>query len=524
MLPIFAENLKRLDLLKLPVTQGALNIRVSVHRNHSFEMFASVLSSFLNFAGLKADWAYSSYDDSLNFGDFQDADIHLIWIDLSRYKTADCSDFLQERAEALRKRTNAPILIAHIGSKHVLNLAGKVAGVHVWNVEEALAHLKEKTFDESKTEYSGTRLSGKASLYAARELGLKYIPALLQPSLKALVVDLDNTLYQGVLGEDGIDALVPNLPLQQRIKNLKSQGFFLALASKNEEEDARALFDKRKDFILKWADFDAVEINWNSKAENIAKLADKLNIGLDAMLFIDDNPAEMQNVDGLGLKTILASDPEETVRMLHYFPGLLRLSSSLEDSLRSKDLKANEERVKLAQSLSPKEYFQKLGIRLVYSVNDPAQVPRVTELLGKTNQFILNYARPKEAEVENAMRDAERCVVTVAMSDNLADSGIIAILLGGGAQELALDELVVSCRALGRNLEHVMLPKMFMVAAERLGKSGPMQIHYKTGERNGPGLNWLRNLTGQGLSDDEGTVLYELPGSIDLDGLEIEIR
>lgn len=468
--------------------------------------------------------SFANSGDSLNFGGYVDADLHLIWVDLRRYKMADISGFLEERAEALRQRTKSPILISCIGGEAPPDLQNKVAGTYAWNAEEALPRLKEKAFDEAKEAYSGTRLSGKASLCIARELGLKYIPAMLRPSLKAVVVDLDNTLYQGVLGEDGIDALKPNLDLQQRIKNLKSQGFFLCAASKNEEEDAMALFDKRKDFILKWQDFDAVEINWNPKAENIVKLARKLNIGTDAMLFIDDNPAEMQNVDGLGLKTILAADPEEAARTLQYFPGLLKLNSSAEDALRSKDLRANEDRAKLARSLSPKEYFQKLGIKLVYSVDDPAQVPRAAELLGKTNQFVLAYARPTEAEVQNAMREDGKCVITVAMSDNLADSGIIAVLLAGRDEALRLDELVVSCRALGRNLEDAMLPEMFALAEEKLGKHGPLRIHYKKGERNGPGLNWLKNLAGRELEENGGVLLYDIPDHIDLEGLKIEIR
>ena len=524
MLPVFDEELKRLALLQMPLKPVSFYKSIRVYRNHSFEITASVLNVFLNLSEVAADISYSDYDDSLNF-QFQEADIQILWLDTERYKTADLSAFLQERLQVLRSLTAAPILLVYLG-KEEIQISENIRDCVVVNLQQKLASLGDKAFDAAKEAYSGTRLSGQGSLEAARILGLQYIPALLQPSLKAIVVDLDNTLYNGILGEDGIKNLKPFNKLQQFLKTLQKQGIMLCVASKNEEEDARRLFAERRDFILDWNDFTAVAVNWQPKAENIRKLLEKMNIGADAALFIDDNPAEIENVlaSGLPVKTILAENEASCLNQLNYFPGLLKLSVTREDTLRSADIKANAERVKLAQTLSPEEYFRKLEIKLTFGVNRPEQQPRIAELLGKTNQFILTYARYKQSEVQTFMEAEDSCIITAAMSDRLSDSGIIAILVAarGSEYRLELKELTVSCRALGRNLENIMIPQMFLLAAQKLKTTEEILINYRHGERNSPAMKWLEDFVNIKLSDS-GNIIYKLPLSVKTAGLMIEV-
>lgn len=518
---LFSENPKRLDLLKMPENKDAVAIKIAVNRNHSFEIMAGVLNAFLGFGGLKADFVYSDYDDSLNF-QIQDADLQLIWVDVERYKTADMEAFLSERAAVLRAQQTAPILIAYAGGD-TLDLNNVTTDCYAFSVSDAVAFMGEDAYDLAKEQYSGTRLSSKACLELARVLGLIYIPAILKTPLKAVVVDMDNTLYSGILGEDGVENLVPNNALQQQLKDLKERGFFLCLASKNEETDARMLFETRSDFVLKWSDFTCVQINWNSKADNLLKIARTLNIGTDAILFIDDNPAEIENVAQTGVESVLAGD--DVCRVLKYYPGLLKLKASEEDALRSADIQANAERAKLASSLTRAEYFKKLGIKLTYSINDETQTLRVAELFGKTNQFILTYARYKETKVQSFMRDDDKCLITIRMADNLSDSGVIAILAAHKEGKLLkLDELTVSCRALGRNLENIMLPYLFRVAQTRLQTTNRIDIVYKKGERNTPALNWLAELVKHELDEEDGVVSYSIPDTLDLTGLEIEVH
>lgn len=515
---LYADKLKRLDLLACANNNDVRNITLAIHRNHSFEMISSVINAFLYESGLGADFIYSDYDDSFNFKAIE-ADLHILWIDLERYKITSVSDFVRERVAALRAMVSQPILVIYTGHENIDSCAD-LTDCYFLSTDVLLKDMSYEIYDLSKEVLFGTKLSSAACLELARILGMLYIPGILKPSLKAIVVDLDNTLYQGVLGEDGCNALVANNELQTRLKELKDSGFFLCIASKNEEEDVRQMFESRTDFILRWDDFTTCQINWDSKDINLLKMAARLNIGTDAMLFIDDNPAEIQNVQSTGVKTILAGDDINTV--MKYYPGLLKLKKSEEDTIRAKDIQANQERMALAQSLTPAQYFEKLGIKLEYHVNNKDQIPRVAELLGKTNQFILDYLRSNETQVNEYMSDDNKCVITIRMSDNLSDSGVIAILLAHKNNGLFLDELTVSCRALGRNLENVMLPYMFQVAADVLTTDKKICISYKEGPRNGPALKWLANLTEQKLSK-EGFVMYKIPTNIDLTGLDVEV-
>ena len=519
---LYANNLKRIKLLNLSEKNDCENhIKISIHRNHAFEMVASVLNAFLAEANLKAEFLYSDYDDSFNFSNF-DADIHIIWIDTMRYKSINMTDFITERIKDLRANTTKPIFVLYTGPK-IAELTDVTTDCYALSVEELLSNEVDiNIYDESKEFLSGTRLSGAACLYLARFMGMKYIPAVQQTPIKAIVVDMDNTLYQGVLGEDGIEKLEPNIELQTQLKQLKQSGMFLCIASKNEEQDAKELFEKRTDFVLKWTDFTTMQINWDSKKDNILKIAKTLNIGTDAVLFIDDNPAEIQNVEPIGVKTLLAQS--NVADVVKYMPGLLKLKHSNEDSLRAQDIQANEERTRLAQTLSPAEYFKKLGIQLSYHINDKEQIPRIAELLGKTNQFILGYARYSETKVVEIMNDASSCVITIKMSDNLSDSGVIAILIAHADNDLLLDELTVSCRALGRNLENIMLPYMFKLASATLHTDNKINILYKRGPRNGPALKWLSELTNTEITSEAGNIEYVMPKDINTDGIDIEVK
>ncbi len=524
MLSIFSSQPKRLDILNQQKQEVTRNIRIVVYRNHSFEIISSLINSFMNFWSAESEFIYSDYDDSLNF-QYKNSDVQIIWIDTNRYNSEIAESFLIDRIKVLRSFSNIPILVLYLGDKQ-LNLNNITTDCYAFWVDRELKDLGESAYDMQKLEYSGTRLSNRGCIRLAQIIGLRYLYAILNPPLKAIIVDLDNTLYSGILGEDGIVSLKQYEDVQQKLKSLKQQGFFLCISSKNEEDDVRKMFSERIDFKLSWDDFTFTQINWNSKAENILKISNNLNINTDAILFIDDNPAEIENVRAQipNIKTILAENPESTIQMLDCYPGLLKLWTSNEDSLRSKDIQANVERLALAKQLSPKEYFEKLGIELIFSLDMADQKTRALELLGKTNQFILAYKRYKETEVNDFICDETKCLATIHMKDNLSDSGIITILVAHKDEKnhLVLDDLVVSCRALGRNLENIMLPKLFQLVMHKLNCNNNMYIPYKKGERNTPALSWLSKLTNMSL-ENSGSVIYQIPEEIDTSGINIRI-
>ncbi|MBQ9405738.1 MAG: HAD-IIIC family phosphatase [Desulfovibrio sp.] len=349
-------------------------------------------------------------------------------------------------------------------------------------------------------------------------MGLRYLPALFRPAIKALALDCDNTLYAGVLAEDGPDGVRPYLEVQHCLRELARQGFLLTLVSRNEEADVHALFARREDFPLRWEDFAATVINWEAKSENIRRVAEKLNIGVDAVAFIDDNWGELSQV-GLALpevRLLAASSPQATLRALHFCPLLWKPGVLLEDSLRRADVQANATRVRLQSAYSPQEYRQKLGICLTFSVNPRQRAERVTELLNKTNQFIFTFLRPTAQDVQDYMHRGDRVCVVCHMRDTLSDSGLIAIVLGSrtnhgsGEEELRVDELAVSCRALGRGVETGMIFALLARACAALDCQR-LRLVWKTGPRNAPGLTWLQEHwpgeVGDGLATADARLL-----------------
>lgn len=515
---LFSNHLKRNELIKFNKEldfKKCQEITINIHRNHAFEGIESIINPFLHFSNLKAKFNLSSYDDSLSFENISKADLELVWIDLSRYKS-DVKDFLEERLAKLRKLSQGSILVIFLGKLEIF----KSKDYEIFYIDKLIEEYfnQNDILDLEKEELSGTKLSNKALIYLAQILGLSLIPALLKPALKALVLDLDNTLYEGILGEDGWQNLKLNSThkvLQEKIKAFKKQGFLLAIVSKNDEKDAKELFENRKDFLLKWDDFDEKMINWENKGENILKIAKKFNINPNAMLFIDDNIAELENVKFTNVKTLLYD--ENIINKIKLFPNLKKLHLNLEDTLRAKDIAANAFR-KDFEKLSDEEYFKKLEIILSFSKNDTKNITRISELLGKTNQFIANYTRLNTEEVKAHMKNS--LIISVKMSDKLSDSGIIAIFVFSCQNnELIVNDLCISCRALGRKLEERMFFKAFQMALDFFKITNKnAKLLYQKGERNEPFLNFLEKIAEQ---KDENCVFIMLK-NLDFKGLIID--
>ncbi len=214
---IFAERPERPALLALPTNWPCRTFRLRAHRNHSFEFVGSVLQRFLAYAQFDAQIEYSSYDDTLSFSIAGSADVELIWLDFERYRPSFNAPALMawliERIRTLRSLSDAPILVTDwaaddvvaVDFNRLLHQAGTmVPAVFVAPQSSIASHLGAEYFDHRMASITGTTISNRGCVATARALGLQWLPALLRPRLKAIVLDLDNTLYSGVLGEEGV--------------------------------------------------------------------------------------------------------------------------------------------------------------------------------------------------------------------------------------------------------------------------------------------------------------------------------
>ena len=286
---------------------------------------------------------------------------------------------------------------------------------------------------------------------------------------KCLALDLDNTLWGGVVGEDGVTGLgigggYPGnifTELQREIAALHVRGVVLAIVSKNNEADAWEVFNQRPEMVLKRADITGHRINWQDKAANLRELAAELNLGLDAFVMLDDNPVERDWIEEAlpEVEVCPASDPLDMLRWLVTCRRFDTLAITREDSLRAKSYAAAEKRSRLAtQSSSLEEYLADLGTQVEVGCNTRAQIARVAQLTQKTNQFNLTTRRYSEAEIQERMQNPSWRIYWCACRDRFVDEGVIgAALVETRNGEWLIDTFLMSCRVLGRGVEKAFL-------------------------------------------------------------------
>jgi len=253
---------------------------------------------------------------------------------------------------------------------------------------------------------------------------------------------------------------------------------------------------------LRWEHFTAHQIHWGSKAESLGAVAQELQIGLDAILYLDDNSGELAMVADAHPGLCLAhahSDAALTRRVLEYFPGIWSRGDQGADALRVKDLESERERREILRHASNwADYLRSLQVRLVFRLNPGAALGRIHELSQKTNQFNLALKRYSQAEVERRLQNPASKIVTIEMSDRLSDGGIIGALFAREETEaIVVDELCISCRALGRRLEDVMVAKALDTAWPQWPNK-QLLFEQVSGPRNGPAREWLRGVAGDG--------------------------
>jgi FkbH-like protein len=538
---VLGEAPRRLDLLALEPSWPTRELRMRVHRNTAFEYVASLLPPFLAYAGLSATFDYSDYDDSLSGAGDGDAtaDVELVWLDFARFCDADPEElvaWLRERLQALRARTLAPVLVvdqpgggpaAEVVNRGLDRLRREVPGLAVADLSEIAARVGDAFLDPRTRDVAGTSMSARAAVLAAQRMGLRWLPALVAPRVKALAVDLDMTLYDGVLGEDGPAGLVltpAHEALQHALRDLKDDGVLLGLVSRNEPEDVEALFAARTDFPLRLDDFTARAIGWGRKSDGVGAVAAELRISPDAVVFVDDNVGELAEVSAgapvAGL--IHAADAAAAVTALALFPGLHGHDRTAEDTLRAGDLAAAAQRTDVGG-----DYLSSLRVRLDLSVDRADHLPRMASLTAKTNQFNTALRRTGPAELAAWLADDDVRLVTASLRDRLSDSGIVALIAGrrGEQGRVIVEEICISCRALGRGVEDYLLAAAVERLLAEFGAS-TAAVAYASGPRNEPARAWLAAhsegpVAAAGkvlLSWDPAAVLGEPPVSIIWEG------
>lgn len=314
--------------------------------------------------------------------------------------------------------------------------------------------------------------TGLVASQAARVVG-----ASLGLAKKCLVLDLDNTLWGGVIGDDGLAGIVLGdgaggeafVAFQHYIKALKLRGIVLAVCSKNEMAAAQLPFQQHPDMVLKLDDIAVFRANWNDKASNIRVIASTLALGLDAMVFVDDNPVERDLVRQ-HLPTVsvieMPDDPACYVQALARSGYFEATTFSAEDRVRADLYAGNAKRELLREEfVDMTSYLQSLQMTAQIGTADDLNLPRIAQLINKSNQFHLTGTRLFEPELLALRQREDHHIVSFRLADRFGDNGLIsALVLRRAADVLHIDVWVMSCRVLGRSMEEFVAHEILRIA------------------------------------------------------------
>lgn len=339
-------------------------------------------------------------------------------------------------------------------------------------------------FYDERLWYLARQPLNRLALQALAKLYSRYASAMFTPRKKCLVLDLDNTLWGGILGEDGLHGIQLDqdypgnvfMDFQRAILNLYDRGIILAIASKNNENEVLEVLDKHPHAVLKPQHFAVIKANWNPKPQSIREIAAELNIGLDSLVFIDDSPHECELVRQTLPEVLtiqLPADPLQYAETLDNIWGFDTLVFSEEDRTRGQDYQAQLQRSRLKlNSSSLKEFYQSLQMEVTIVAADDATIPRIAQLTQKTNQFNLTTKRYSDADIWKMMQDANFEICGVRVKDKFGDSGIVGTGIVYYENDTAyIDTLLLSCRVIGRHLEDVLLKYLVERAKARSMKS-----------------------------------------------------
>ncbi len=329
----------------------------------------------------------------------------------------------------------------------------------------------------------------RASVLYGDQLG-RLIAAMQGKSAKCLVLDLDNTLWGGVIGDDGLDGIALGqgsatgeafVAFQQYVRQLAARGVILAVCSKNDHANAIAPFETHPEMVLRSSDIACFVANWQDKAANLRHIAQTLNIGLDALVFADDNPAERRLIRSeLPMVAVpeLPEDPESYVSCLANAGYFEAIEITGEDRERTQLYRANASREALRQtSTDLGSYLRGLEMQLLCGSFDELGLNRIVQLIGKTNQFNLTTQRYTEADVRAIMRNPSALTMQLRLTDIHGDNGVIGIVIGvRHAEALNIENWLMSCRVLGREVEQATL-NLLCARASAMGCSRLLGVY-----------------------------------------------
>jgi FkbH-like protein len=367
--------------------------------------------------------------------------------------------------------------VVRTANDRIRALAAEVPNVYTIDTDHIASwNGKRSWFDERLWFYSKSSCHPEALPQVAGE-AVDIFRAVKGKSLKCIALDLDNVLWGGVIGDDGLNGIRLGdlgegeafVQFQLWLRELRARGIMLAVCSKNDEAKALEPFQKHKAMVLREEDISCFVANWTDKAENLRRIAERLNIGLDAIVFVDDSPFERNLVRELVPEVCVPEMPAAPADYVPYLESLNLFEAvqfSEEDRKRADFYRANLLREDAqAKFTSIDEYLAGLEMEAIFERFDDAHMPRITQLVQRTNQFNLTTVRHSADELAQFADDPDYFPFYATLEDRFGDNGLISVVIGKrDGDDLELVTWLMSCRVISRRMEEFVLDELVDVA------------------------------------------------------------
>lgn len=394
---------------------------------------------------------------------------------------------------AAQKEQGFFTLIGRVNEK-IRQLPAEFDGVKVFDLAAWAAREGKGCADATLDYVARQPLSaqGQASLAVCIARSLRPLVA---PRKKVLAIDLDNTLWGGVVGEDGIGGLKlgqdfpgnVHLRLQKELRELRERGILLVLLSKNNETDAREAFASLPGMVLQWEDFTVRKIDWAGKPENLRAAAAELKLGLDSFAYIDDSDYEREQMKQFLPEVLILNETNDPLKMLQALwetDAFDSYSITFEDRERKEDYKLRTARDASAGGNDVEAFLRSLEMQIAFEEIGPSNFERVVAMLGKTNQFNLTTQHHSRAHLQELISMPGSIALAARLKDRFGDQGIIgaAVAIPKQDSQLTIDSFLLSCRALGRGVEDALWGELVNRAHGK--KVAKIEANYRATAKN----------------------------------------
>ena len=414
--------------------------------------------------------------------------------------------------------------MVHDFNQKLSNMCKDEDSAYLYDLNGFVARFgQNNVFDYRQYFFGDVKISLNYIPFLANEL-LGFIKPILGLSKKCIVLDLDNTLWGGIVGEDGFNGikLGHNDPIgrafiefQKYLLSLHERGIILAVNSKNNPEDAMKVIKDHPNMILREEHFACLKINWNDKVTNFYEIAQELNIGLDSMVFLDDDQVNRGFV-GTSIPEVLTvelpNDPSLYVPTLTELNDFNVLKITEEDKKRGKMYLQERKRIEFKKNVPNfEEYLKQLNIKVRIKKATDFTIPRISQLTLKTNQFNLTTKRYQEEDVRKFSQDKKKIIGCAQVEDKFGDNGItnVFIIDKENEREWVIDTFLLSCRVIGRGIEHAILSQIFKDAKNEGVKK--IKAYFIPSKKNKPAETFLPDF---GFRKEDDYWVYDLNNAV----------